>query len=468
MRGKKPHITFSRLFFPHLVKNSNRRSSTNSIISPPSSLFYSLFKNTPNKHYEYNDYIDDEYDDLYDSPSSHYYTTSTTIDQEQFQNVNKQLPNNGSRNKRRKRRKGKQGSTTKRKSSSVVKQFKNIISRQQPATRGMVRPWWSNSISKRRLEIEENNPSSDAASISTTTTTTKSMDADYYDDSADQEKNFISRSDSQRRSDVSGKEFSEKAAEIQVATTSEADRRDERNSNKMLFLPPIGEKRALFGPTRRLLDSDLGITSSFHKTNTKQSRRRGPSSSSSSFIASSSSNSGSSNFLSKRIGKAATLKGKSLKGEPEKRIKRKKNKNSSSSSNSNFQNAFLLKKRNTISSSHHGIKKKNKQQHLTDAPSSQIENDNDNANRIKNLIRGVFEDLEEMDTLALQDTSAIISTTTNTGANTGDDDDTTVLAEPLTLAFNLTPDSNGELQIDGPIEELDPDLGSLLLPACFR
>ena len=74
-----------------------------------------------------------------------------------------------------------------------------------------------------------------------------------------------------------------------------------------------------------------------------------------------------------------------------------------------------------------------------------------------------------MDTLALQDTSAIISTATNTGANTGDvDDDTTVLAEPLTLAFNLTPDSNGELQIDGPIEELDPDLGSLLLPACFR
>ena len=129
-----------------------------------------------------------------------------------------------------------------------------------------------------------------------------------------------------------------------------------------------------------------------------------------------------------------------------------------------------MKKRNIISSSHHGIKKKkNKQQNLTDAPSSQIENDNDNANRIKSLIRGVFEDLEEMDTLALQDTSAIISTATNTGANTGDvDDDTTVLAEPLTLAFNLTPDSNGELQIDGPIEELDPDLGSLLLPACFR
>ena len=82
--------------------------------------------------------------------------------------------------------------------------------------------------------------------------------------------------------------------------------------------------------------------------------------------------------------------------------------------------------------------------------------ENDNANRIKSLIRGVFQDLEEMDTLALQDTTGDIT------------DDTSVLVEPLTLAFNLTPDSNGELQIDGPIEELDPDLGSLLLPACFR
>ena len=84
---------------------------------------------------------------------------------------------------------------------------------------------------------------------------------------------------------------------------------------------------------------------------------------------------------------------------------------------------------------------------------TQTENDS-NANRIKSLIRGVFQDLEEMDTLALQDTTGDIT------------DDTSVLVEPLTLAFNLTPDSNGELQIDGPIEELDPDLGSLL-PACL-
>ena len=31
--------------------------------------------------------------------------------------------------------------------------FKNIINRRQPETQGMVRPWWSNSISKRKLEI---------------------------------------------------------------------------------------------------------------------------------------------------------------------------------------------------------------------------------------------------------------------------------------------------------------------------
>ena len=218
-----------------------------------------------------------------------------------------------------------------------------------------------------------------------------------------------------------------------------SDRRDKRNSNKMLFLPPIGERRASFGPS-----------GTFHNA-----RQEGPNSG------------GSSNFLSKRIGKAATLKGKSLKGEPEKRRKRKKNKSSSSASrNSNFQNAFLpLKKRNNISSSLHGIIT-TKKPHNQAAPSK---TENNNANRIKSLIRGVFEDLEEMDTLALMGVDVInhgiTSSTSNTGANTVDDN---ILVEPLTLAFNLTPDSNGELQIDGPIEELDPDLGSLLLPACFR
>ena len=205
VRGsKKPHITFSRLFFPHLVKNSNRRSSSTNSISPQSSLFYSLFKNSAKnydnsvkkydnsaKNYDNFDEYDDltDYsDDLYDSPSSHYYTTTINrFEPRKFQNVNKQLNRHG--RKRRRRRKGAVG---KRKSSGV-EQFKNIISRQQPAVASSVRPWWSNSISKRTLEIVEENPEESANGISKTTTT-KSMD----EDNESSEYNYSSSSDSTR------------------------------------------------------------------------------------------------------------------------------------------------------------------------------------------------------------------------------------------------------------------------------
>ena len=62
------------------------------------------------------------------------------------------------------------------------------------------------------------------------------------------------------------------------------------------------------------------------------------------------------------------------------------------------------------------------------------------------LIKDVFQDLDEMDTLALKQE---------------EEQKNKEHEAALTLAFNLTPDSNGDLQIDGPIKEiLDPNLGA--------
>ena len=62
------------------------------------------------------------------------------------------------------------------------------------------------------------------------------------------------------------------------------------------------------------------------------------------------------------------------------------------------------------------------------------------------LIKDVFQDLDEMDTLALKQE---------------EEQKNKEHEAALTLAFNLTPDSNGDLQIDGPIKEiLEPNLGA--------
>ena len=90
----------------------------------------------------------------------------------------------------------------------------------------------------------------------------------------------------------------------------------------------------------------------------------------------------------------------------------------------------------------------------------------------------VFQDLEEMDTLALQDSQtrhpqtlkdqneAMEAKNDNVEDQTFNGNGHGLQEEeehqrPLTLAFNLTPDSNGELHIDGPIEEIDSKLGKI-------
>ena len=92
----------------------------------------------------------------------------------------------------------------------------------------------------------------------------------------------------------------------------------------------------------------------------------------------------------------------------------------------------------------------------------------------------VFQDLEEMDTLALQDSQTTHPQTRkdqNEAMEAKNDDvenqtfggsghglhEEEDHQKPLTLAFNLTPDSNGELHIDGPIEEIDSKLGKIFV-----